>query len=63
MADKELQWIDLGYANGWEEGSKEERIVHLIYQLGYKICHSRRGYDDERICEQAKVRWHVDSSD
>ena len=66
MKGKELNWIDLGYANGWEEGSKEGRIVNLIRRLGYKIdqiSHSPRGTDTEYICEEAKVKWHVDSSD
>ena len=66
MADKELQWIDLNYANGWKPNGMEQRIYDLIYRLGYKvtyISHSPRGTDTEYICEEAKVKWHVDSSD
>lgn len=66
MDNNELNWIDLDYANGWKRGGMEERIYELIRRLGYKvtyISHSPRGTDTEYICEEAKVRWHVDSSD
>ena len=66
MAEKEMKWIDLGYANGWNPNGMEKRIYDLTRLLGYKvtyISHSPRGTDTEYICEEAKVRWHVDSSD
>lgn len=63
--NEELSWIDLSYANGWQSGGKEERIVELIRRLKYKVedvSHSPRGTDTEYICEEARVKWHADSS-
>lgn len=63
---KEPTWIDLGYMNGWRDGGMEYRIYYLICKLKYGvevISHSPRGTDTEYICNEAKVRWHIDSSD
>lgn len=57
---KELNWINLGYANGWGKDSKEQRICDLINRLGYKIESRAISYcKTEYTCEEAKVRWRI----
>lgn len=57
---------DLGYANGWHKDSLEQRLVDMAYEAGYKfvqVSHHPRGIDTVYECQEAGLRYHVDSSD
>lgn len=63
---KERNFIDLGYINGWKSGGIEYRLCDMVEEAGYhfkQVSHNERGTDTVYECEEAKLRYHVDSSD
>lgn len=58
--------IDLGYINGWKQGGIEYRLCDMVEEAGYHFqmtSHNERGTDTVYFCEEAGLRYHVDSSD
>ena len=58
--------IDLGWANGWDSEGIEQRVCDLVREAGYSFyqkSHEPHGYDTVYQCDEACVRYHVDSSD
>lgn len=57
---------DLGFANGWKDDSIEQRLVNSAREAGYKfveVSHKENGSDTVYECQEAGLRYHVDSSD
>jgi hypothetical protein len=57
---------DLGYDNGWHDGGIEIQLVRKAREAGYKfteVSHNERGTDTVYECQEAGLRYHVDSSD
>ena len=57
---------DLGWANGWTKDSLEHRLVEMTHRAGLTfkvISHEPHGYDTVYYCEEAGLKYHVDSSD
>ena len=57
---------DLGYANGWNKDSLENRLIDMTLEAGYRFVvtsHNPRGTDTVYECKEAGLRYHIDSSD
>lgn len=64
MAQRKM--IDLGFANGWDSEGIEQRLYQLVQMAGLswkEVQHDIHGYDTVYECEEAGLRYHVDSSD
>ena len=58
-------WQDLSWMNGWTSNSIEQQIYDECHKRGYKFeqtYHNPRGFTGY-ACEEAKVRYEIDSSD
>lgn len=57
---KELEWVDYGYANGWDEDPER---VKEAREKGYREVKTKIGdclY--ERVCEELRYKYKVDTS-
>lgn len=64
--DKERNIIDLGYMNGWKRDGIEYRLLDMVALAGLRfrmVSHNERGTDTVYQCDEAALRYHVDSSD
>ena len=66
ISPQEQKMIDLGYINGWKDGGIEYRLCDMVELAGYHfrmVSHNERGTDTVYQCDEAALRYHVDSSD
>ncbi|MBR1448336.1 MAG: hypothetical protein IJ588_06290 [Prevotella sp.] len=63
--ENDINIRDLGFANGWQPDSLEQRLVDMTGKAGYAFkeeSHDPHGYDTVYVCREAGLKYHVCSN-